>query len=80
MIKTSKQLAAILNKANNRSDIEVVKDGAMNIIKIGGYESAIWGYGLKDLVNELNGVTKIKMVYKSWTMQGMKVMHINGIK
>lgn len=51
----------------------------MYIVVMGGYESAIWGYGLKDLVNELKGLETIKMVYRSWTMQGMKVTTIKGL-
>lgn len=52
----------------------------MYIVVMGGYESDIWGYGLKDLVNELKGLETIKMVYRGWTMQGMKVKTIQGIK
>jgi hypothetical protein len=78
-MKTRKQLAEALNKVNNTTDIEIKKDGDMYIVVMGGYESAIWGYGLKDLVNELKGLETIKMVYRSWTMQGMKVTTIKGL-
>lgn len=80
MIRTCKQLENKLNTINNTTDIKIKKDGSMYIVVMGGYESAIWGYGLKDLVNELKGLETIKMVYRSWTMQGMKVKTIKGIK
>ena len=80
MIRTCKQLENKLNTINNTTDIKIKKDGSTYIVVMGGYESAIWGYGLKDLVNELKGLETIKMVYRSWTMQGMKVKTIKGIK
>lgn len=80
MIRTCKQLENKLNTINNTTDIKIKKDGSMYIVVMGGYESAVWGYGLKDLVNELKGLETIKMVYRSWTMQGMKVKTIKGIK
>lgn len=79
MIRTCKQLENKLNTINNTTDIKIKKDGGMYIVVMGGYESAIWGYGLKDLVNELKGLETIKMVYRSWTMQGMKVTTIKGL-
>lgn len=79
MIRTCKQLENKLNTINNTTDIKNKKDGSMYIVVMGGYESAIWGYGLKDLVNELKGLETIKMVYRSWTMQGMKVTTIKGL-
>ena len=51
MIRTCKQLENKLNTINNTTDIKIKKDGSMYIVVMGGYESAIWGYGLKDLVN-----------------------------
>lgn len=80
MIRTCKQLENKLNTINNTTDIKIKKDGSMYIVVMGGYESSIWGYGLKDLVNELKVLETIKMVYRSWTMQGMKVKTIKGIK
>lgn len=80
MIRTCKQLENKLNTINNTTDIKIKKDGSMYIVVMGGYESAVWGYGLKDLVNELKVLETIKMVYRSWTMQGMKVKTIKGIK
>lgn len=80
MIRTCKQLENKLNTINNTTDIKIKKDGSMYIVVMGGYESDILGYGLKDLVNELKGLETIKMVYRSWTMQGMKVKTIKGIK
>jgi hypothetical protein len=79
MIRTCKQLENKLNTINNTTDIKIKKDGSTYIVVMGGYESAIRGYGLKDLVNELKGLETIKMVYRSWTMQGMKVKTIKGI-
>lgn len=80
MIRTCKQLENKLNTINNTTDIKIKKDGSMYVVVMGGYESAVWGYGLKDLVNELKVLETIKMVYRSWTMQGMKVKTIKGIK
>ena len=80
MIRTCKQLENKLNTINNTTDIKIKKDGSMYIVVMGGYESAVCGYGLKDLVNELKVLETIKMVYRSWTMQGMKVKTIKGIK
>ena len=79
MIRTCKQLENKLNTINNTTDIKIKKDGSMYIVVMGGYESAIWGYSLKDLVNELKGLETIKMVYRSWTMQGIKVTTIKGL-
>lgn len=79
MIRTCKQLENKLNTINNTTDIKIKKDGSMYIVVMGGYESAIWGYGLKDLVNELSHMETIKMVWRTWTMQGMKVTTIKGL-
>lgn len=78
MIRTCKQLQEQLNKINNTNDIEVVKEHGYYIIKQGGYESEI-GYTLKELVEEVANKETIKMVYKYWTMQGMKVKSIKGL-
>lgn len=77
MIRICKQLAAALNEVNNET-IQVTKEHGYYIVKCGGYESHI-AYTLKELVNDCKAA-KIELVYKFWTMQGMKVMHINGIK
>lgn len=77
MIRTCKQLQEQLNKINNTNDIEVVKENGYYIIKQGGYESHIT-YTLKDMVNDV-AVGTIKMVYRRWTMQGMKVTTIKGL-
>lgn len=77
MIRTCKQLAEALNKINNTTDIKVVKEHGYYIIKMGGYESE-FTYTLKELVNEV-AVGTIEMVYKWWTMQGMKVTTIKGL-
>ena len=78
MIRTCKQLQEQLNKINNTNDIEVVKEHGYYIIKQGGYESEL-GYTLKELVEEVANKETIKMVYKFWTMQGMKVKSIKGL-
>lgn len=78
MIRTCKQLESKLNEVNNTIDIKVVKEHGYYVVKCGGYESHI-AYTLKELVNDCKAA-KIELVYKFWTMQGMKVMHINGIK
>lgn len=78
MIRTCKQLQEQLNKINNTNDIKVVKESGYYIIKQGGYESEI-GYTLKELVEEVANKETIKMVYKYWTMQGMKVTTIKGL-
>lgn len=78
MIRTCKQLENKLNELNNVTDIKVVKEHGYYIIKQGGYESEI-GYTLKELVEEVANKETIKMVYKYWTMQGMKVKSIKGL-
>lgn len=78
-MKTMKQLQAVLNKVNNTNDIEVVKEHGYYIIKCGGYESE-FTYTLKELVNEVAAKETIKMVYRSWTMQGIKTMTIKGVR
>lgn len=77
-MKTRKQLAETLNKVNNTNDIKVVKEKDLYMIVQGGYESE-FTYTLKDLVTEVANKEKIKMVYKWWTMQGMKVTTIKGL-
>lgn len=77
-MKTMKQLQTALNKVNNTNDIEVVKEHGYYIIKCGGYESE-FTYTLKELVNEVAAKETIKMVYRYWTMQGIKTMTIKGI-
>lgn len=77
-MKTMKQLQAALNEVNNTNDIEVVKEHDYYIIKCGGYESE-FTYTLKELVNEVAAKETIKMVYRSWTMQGIKTMTIKGV-
>lgn len=74
---TCKTLTNKLNTVNNTNDIEVVKENGYYIIKMGGYESEFC-YTLKELVKEVVAKETIKMVYRSWTMQGMKVMTIKG--
>lgn len=76
---TTKQLTNKLNTINETNDIKVVKENGYYIVKCGGYESE-FAYTLKDLVNEVINKETIKMVYRAWTMQGMKVTTIKGIK
>ena len=78
MIRTCKQLQEQLNKINNTTDIKVVKEKDLYIIKQGGYESE-FTYTLKELVNEV-AVGNISMKYNRWTMSGEKVKTIKGIK
>lgn len=78
-MKTMKQLQAALNEVNNTNDIKVVKEHGYYIIKMGGYESEFC-YTLKELVKEVAAKETIKMVYRSWTMSGMKVMTIKGAR
>lgn len=75
---TCKTLANKLNTVNNMTDIKVVKEHGYYIIKMGGYESE-FGYTLKELVKEVAAKETIEMVYKWWTMQGMKVTTIKGV-
>ena len=75
---TCKQLQAALNEVNNTNDIEVVKEHGYYIIKCGGYESEFC-YTLKELVKEVAAKETIKMVYRFWTMQGIKTMTIKGV-
>lgn len=77
-MKTRKQLQAALNEVNNTNDIEVVKEKDLYMIVRGGYESEFC-YTLKELVKEVAAKETIKMVYKWWTMQGMKVTTIKGL-
>lgn len=76
-MKTMKQLQTALNEVNNTNDIKVVKEHGYYIIKCGGYESEFC-YTLKELVNEVAAKETIKMVYRNWTMSGLKVMTIKG--
>lgn len=75
---TCKTLTNKLNTINETNDIEVVKEHGYYIIKRGGYESGFC-YTLKELVNEVANKETIEMVYKWWTMQGMKVTTIKGL-
>lgn len=75
---TCKTLTNKLNTVNNTNDIKVVKENGYYIIKMGGYESEFC-YTLKELVKEVAAKETIKMVYKWWTMQGMKVTTIKGV-
>lgn len=75
---TCKTLTNKLNTVNNTNDIEVVKENGYYIIKMGGYESEFC-YTLKDLVAEIANKATIKMIYRSWTMSGLKVMTIKGV-
>lgn len=77
-MKTRKQLQAALNEINNTNDIKVVKEKDLYMIVQGGYESESC-YTLKELVKEVAAKETIKMVYKWWTMQGIKVMTIKGL-
>lgn len=77
-MKTRKQLQAALNEINNTNDIKVVKEKDLYMIVQGGYESE-FRYTLKELVKEVAAKETIEMVYKWWTMQGMKVMTIKGV-
>lgn len=75
---TTKQLTNKLNTINGTNGINVVKENGYYIIKMGGYESEFC-YTLKELVNEVASKETIKMVYRAWTMQGMKVTTIKGL-
>lgn len=75
---TCKTLTNKLNTVNNTNNIKVVKEHGYYIIKCGGYESGLC-YTLKDLVAEIASKATIKMVYRSWTMSGLKVMTIKGV-
>ena len=77
-MKTMKQLQAALNEVNSTNDLKVVKEHGYYIIKCGGYESEFC-YTLKELVKEVAAKETIKMVYRSWTMQGIKTMTIKGV-
>lgn len=77
-MKTMKQLQAALNEVNNTNDITVAKESSYYIIKRGGYESEFC-YTLKELVKEIAAKETIEMVYKYWTMQGIKTMTIKGV-
>jgi len=77
-MRTRKQLQAALNEINNTSDIKVVKEKDLYMIVQGGYESKFC-YTLKELVKEIAAKETIEMVYKWWTMQGMKVTTIKGL-
>lgn len=77
-MKTMKQLQAALNEVNNTNDLKVVKEHGYYIIKCGGYESEFC-YTLKELVKEVAAKETIKMVYRFWTMQGIKTMTIKGV-
>lgn len=75
---TCKTLTNKLNTVNNTNNIKVVKENGYYIIKMGGYESEFC-YTLKELVKEVATKETIEMVYKWWTMQGMKVTTIKGV-
>lgn len=75
---TCKTLTNKLNTVNNTNDIKVVKESGYYTIKIGGYESEFC-YTLKELVKEIAAKETIEMVYRSWTMQGIKTMTIKGV-
>lgn len=75
---TCKTLANKLNTVNNMTNIDVVKEHGYYIIKMGGYESEFC-YTLKELVKEVAAKETITMVYKFWTMQGMKVTTLKGV-
>ena len=75
---TAKTLTNKLNTINGTKGIKVVKENGYYIIKMGGYESEFC-YTLKELVNEVANKAVIKMVYRSWTMSGMKVATIKGL-
>lgn len=77
-MKTCKQLAEALNQVNNTNDIKVVKEKDLYMIVRGGYESE-FTYTLKELVKEVANKENIKMTYKWWTTQGMKVTTIKGL-
>lgn len=77
-MKTMKQLQAALNEVNNTNDLKVVKEHGYYIIKCGGYESE-FRYTLKELVKEVAAKETIEMVYRFWTMQGIKTMTIKGV-
>lgn len=77
-MKTRKQLQEALNKINNTNDIKVVKEKDLYMIVQGGYES-YHDYTLKGLIETVAKKETIKMVYKWWTMQGMKVTIIKGL-
>ena len=77
-MKTMKQLQATLNEVNNTNDLKVVKEHGYYILKCGGYESEFC-YTLKELVKEVAAKETIKMVYRFWTMQGIKTMTIKGV-
>lgn len=75
---TCKTLANKLNTINCTKGISVVKENCYYIIKMGGYESEFC-YTLKELVNEVASKAVIKMVYRNWTMSGMKTATIKGV-
>lgn len=75
---TCKQLTNKLNTINSTKGINVVKENGYYIIKMGGFESEFC-YTLKELVNEVASKAAIEMVYRSWTMNGMKIATIKGI-
>lgn len=77
-MKTRKQLAEALNKVNNTNDIKVVKQKDLYMIVQGGYESEFC-YTLKELAKEVAAKATIKMVYRSWTMSGLKITTIKGV-
>ena len=75
---TCKTLTNKFNTINNTNGIKVVKENGYYIIKCGGYESEFC-YTLKELVREIINKETIKIVYRAWTMQGMKVTTIKGL-
>ena len=75
---TCKTLTGKLNTINDTNDIKVVKENGYYIIKMGGYESEFC-YTLKELINEVASKAVIKMVYRSWTMNGLQTTTIKGV-
>lgn len=75
---TCKQLTNKLNTINETNNIKVVKEHGYYIVKMGGYESEFC-YTLQELVKEVVAKETIKLVYKVWTMSGMKVVTIKGL-
>lgn len=68
-----------LTEKLNTNDIKVVKENGYYIIKCGRFESE-FTYTLKELVNEVANNLFIKMVSRAWSMNGIEVKMIKGIK
>ena len=75
MIRTCKQLENKLNTINNTTDIKIKKDGSMYIVVMGGYESDIWGYGLKDPVSYTHLYSDIRIGRKILEKQYISNLH-----